>query len=126
LLPLFVKTRCRGGWHTKSRYLLKTVANATIVGTPAVVAPRRSGDEPDAASRIQQRPDDGVAPDGHHAVVVLVPIALGLDDDPAVRDRLRDQVLADLRENVGVDLRDRIVVEESACVSEFAACYGNP
>ena|GEM_PF-1634667 len=58
--------------------------------------------------------------------MVLVPIALGLDDDPAVRDRLRDQVLADLRENVGVDLRDRIVVEESACVSEFAACYGNP
>jgi phytoene desaturase len=75
---------------------------------------------------VASKSDDGVAPDGHHAVVVLVPIAPGLDDDPAARDRLRDAVLADLEETVGVDLRDRIVVEESACVSEFAARYGNP
>ena len=75
---------------------------------------------------VTSKTDDDVAPDGHHAVVVLVPIAPGLNDDPAVRERLRDAVLADLDESVGVDLEDRIVVEESACVSEFATRYGNP
>jgi phytoene desaturase len=64
--------------------------------------------------------DDSVAPEGHETVVVLVPIAPGLDDDPGTRDRFRRKVLADLAAETGVDLRDRIVVEETACVSEFA------
>jgi len=75
---------------------------------------------------VTSKTDDAVAPDGHHAVVVLVPIAPGLDDRPAVRERVRDKVLDDLAETVGVDLRDRIVVEESACVTEFAGRYRNP
>jgi phytoene desaturase len=64
--------------------------------------------------------DGSVAPDGHHTVVVLVPIAPGLDDGPEIRERYREQVLADLAANTGVDLRGRIAVEETACVSEFA------
>jgi len=64
--------------------------------------------------------DDTVAPAGHEAVVVLVPLAAGLDDDPATRERFRDEILDDLAAHAGVDLRDRIVVEHRACVSEFA------
>jgi phytoene desaturase len=75
---------------------------------------------------VTSKTDDTVAPDGHHAVVVLVPIAPGLDDGPEQRAEYRDFVLADLAERTGVDLRDRIVVEESACVSDFAARFGNP
>jgi phytoene desaturase len=70
---------------------------------------------------VPSRTDDGVAPDGHETVVVLVPIAPGLDDGPERRARYRERVLDDLADHAGVDLRDRIVVEESACVSEFAA-----
>jgi phytoene desaturase len=70
---------------------------------------------------VPSRTDDGVAPDGHETVVVLVPIAPGLDDGPERRARYRERVLDDLAEHAGADLRDRIVVEESACVSEFAA-----
>jgi phytoene desaturase len=40
-----------------------------------------------------------------------------------VRERFREQVLADLADNTGVDLRDRIVFEETFCVSEFADRY---
>jgi phytoene desaturase len=69
---------------------------------------------------VPSRTDDTVAPAGHETVVVLVPIAPGLADGPDRRERFREQVLADLSEHAGVDLRDRIVVEESACVSEFA------
>jgi phytoene desaturase len=70
--------------------------------------------------------DDSVAPDGHHAVVVLVPIAPGLPDGPEVRARYRDRILDGLAKHAGVDLRGRIVVEESACVSEFAEEFGAP
>ncbi len=75
---------------------------------------------------VTSKTDETVAPDGHHAVVVLVPIAPGLDDGPERRAAYRDRVLADLAERTGVDLRDRVVVEESACVSDFAARFGDP
>ena len=55
-----------------------------------------------------------------------MPIAPGLDDDPATREAYREFLRRDLAEQTGVDLRDRIVVEESACVREFADRYGDP
>jgi len=75
---------------------------------------------------VPSKTDDSVAPEGHHAVVILVPIAPGLDDGSETRERYRDRLLNDLARNVGVDLRDRIVVEESACVSEFADRFNYP
>jgi phytoene desaturase len=83
-------------------------------------------DNPAYYLSVTSKTDDTVAPDGHHAVVVLVPIAPGLDDSPERRADYRDVVLADLADRTGVDLRDRIVVEESACVSDFAARFDDP
>ena len=83
-------------------------------------------DDPAYYVSVPSRTDDTVAPDGHEAVVVLVPIAPGLDDGPAARDRYRETVLADLADYTGVDLRDRIVVEEDACVREFSDRLGAP
>jgi phytoene desaturase len=71
------------------------------------------------------RTDDDVAPEGHGNLFVLVPIAAGLDDGEAARQQYRDLVLDDLAENVGLDLRDRIVVEEQFSVSDFAARYNS-
>ena len=76
-------------------------------------------DDPSYYVNVPSRTDDTVAPDGHSTVVVLVPVAPGLDDGPGRRARYRETVLDDLSAHTGVDLRDRIVVEESACVSEF-------
>jgi phytoene desaturase len=69
--------------------------------------------------------DDAVAPDGHSNLFVLVPVAPGLDDTQAVRERYRDEILADLAEHTGVDVRDRIVTEEAFTVSEFADRYNS-
>ncbi len=69
--------------------------------------------------------DDAVAPDGHSALFVLVPIAPGLKDTPGIRDRYRDLVLADLAANAGTDVRDRIVLEERFCVEDFANRYNS-
>jgi phytoene desaturase len=74
---------------------------------------------------VPSQTDASVAPEGHSNLFVLVPVAAGLPDDEAVRDRFRDEVLADLAEHTGVDLRDRIVVEEQFSVSEFAERYNS-
>ncbi|MFB6089550.1 MAG: phytoene desaturase family protein [Halobellus sp.] len=72
---------------------------------------------------VPSETDDDVAPEGHSNLFALVPIAAGLDDTPEMRQRFRDLVLSDIAEHTGVDLRDRIVVEESFCVSDFAERY---
>jgi phytoene desaturase len=80
-------------------------------------------DDPAYYLCVPSETDDAVAPEGHSNLFVLVPVAAGLEDTPALRQRYRDLVLDDVAEHTGVDLRDRIVVEESFCVSDFAARY---
>jgi len=77
--------------------------------------------DPSYYVNVPSQTDSTVAPDGHSTVVILVPIAPGLDDSDAIRERYREKVLTDLAVHTGIDLRDRIVVEETACTSEFAA-----
>jgi len=82
-------------------------------------------DDPAYYLCVPSKTDDTVAPDGHSNLFALVPIAPGLDDTPAIRESYRDLVLDDVAENTGVDLRDRIVVEETFSVSEFADRYNS-
>lgn len=72
---------------------------------------------------VPSKTDDDVAPEGHTNLFALVPIATRLDDPQETRDRYRDKILADIAENTGVDLEDRIVVEEQFSISEFADRY---
>jgi phytoene desaturase len=67
--------------------------------------------------------DDSVAPDGHSNLFVLVPLAPGLPDTEALRERYRETILDDIAENTGVELRDRIVMEEQFCVRDFGERY---
>ncbi|GGL51018.1 phytoene desaturase family protein [Halocalculus aciditolerans] len=67
--------------------------------------------------------DDSVAPEGCSNLFVLVPVAPGLDDAEETREAYRDAVLADLAEHTGVDVRDRIRVERTFAVSDFAERY---
>jgi phytoene desaturase len=83
-------------------------------------------DDPAYYVNVPSQTDDTVAPDGHETVVVLVPIAPGLDDGEAVRARFREQVLSDIAAHTGVDLCDRIVVEHEASVQTFADRYSAP
>ena len=74
---------------------------------------------------VPSKTDRSYAPDGHHSVFILVPIAPGLNDGPARRAWMRERVLEDLAEHA-VDLRGRITVEHEACVSDFANHFGQP
>ncbi|WP_338041762.1 phytoene desaturase family protein [Natrinema versiforme] len=82
-------------------------------------------DDPAYYCCVPSETDDDVAPDGHSALFVLVPIAPGLEDTPEIRDEYRDRVLADIAANTGTDLRDRIVLEERFSVADFADRYNS-
>jgi 1-hydroxy-2-isopentenylcarotenoid 3,4-desaturase len=69
------------------------------------------------------RTDPSVAPEGHAALTISVPVPVGTDDSPARRERYRDLLLDDLRESTGVDLHGRIEFEQSFCVSDFEERY---
>jgi phytoene desaturase len=80
-------------------------------------------DDPAYYVCVPSQTDDSVAPEGHSNLFVLVPVAPGLHDGESVRNSYRDRILADIADNTGVDLRDRIVVEEQFSVSDFGERY---
>jgi phytoene desaturase len=80
-------------------------------------------DDPAYYLCVPSQTDDSVAPEGHSNLFALVPIAAGLEDTPELRQTYRDLVLDDIAANTGVDVRDRIVVEETFCVEDFASRY---
>ena len=82
-------------------------------------------DDPAYYLCVPSRTDDSVAPDGHSNLFALVPIAPELEDSSEIRERYRDSILADIADNTGVDLRDRIVLEERFSISEFADRYNS-
>ncbi|MBB6645559.1 phytoene desaturase family protein [Halobellus ruber] len=82
-------------------------------------------DDPAYYLCVPSQTDDEVAPDGHSNLFALVPVAAGLEDTPELRQTYRDLVLDDIAANTGVDLRDRIVVEERFCVNDFADRYNS-
>ena len=83
-------------------------------------------DDPAYYLCVPSQTDESIAPEDHSNLFALVPIAPELDDTPEIRERYRDSVLADIAENTGVDLRDRIVFEERFSISEFADRYNSP
>ena len=82
-------------------------------------------DDPAYYLCVPSKTDDSVAPEGHSNLFALVPVAAGLDDDEATRERFRGLVLDDIAENTGVELRDRIVFEERFSVADFAERYNS-
>ena len=82
-------------------------------------------DDPAYYLCVPSQTDDTVAPEGHSNLFALVPIAAGLEDTPELRQTYRDLVLDDIAEHTGVDIRDRIVLEETFCVNDFASRYNS-
>ncbi len=82
-------------------------------------------DDPAYYLCVPSKTDDDVAPDGHSNLFALVPVAPGLEDDAETRQQYRELLLEDIADNTGVDLRDRIVFEETFAISEFADRYNS-
>lgn len=63
--------------------------------------------------------DPTVAPDGKNTMVVLVPIAPGLEIDDDQREEFRNKVIRSIESDLDIELQDNIETFEDVCISEF-------
>ena len=67
--------------------------------------------------------DDSVAPKGKENLIVLMPIAPGLEDKDEVREKYYDILLGKLESYTGQDIRSKIIYKRSYCVKDFELDY---
>ena len=67
--------------------------------------------------------DASVAPPGHENMVVLIPIAPGLDDTEATREHYYNVVMERMRTHFGIDLRPHVVLKRSYCINDLEHDY---
>ncbi|MBL7951939.1 MAG: phytoene desaturase [Flavobacteriales bacterium] len=67
--------------------------------------------------------DPSVAPDGKENMVVLIPIAPGLEDTEATREHYYDLVMERIANYIGIDLRPHVVLKRSYCINDLKEDY---
>jgi phytoene desaturase len=67
--------------------------------------------------------DSSVAPEGGESLVILIPVATGLEDTPETREKYFDIVMDRLEKYVDRDLRSHIVVKRSYAHQDFIGDY---
>lgn len=70
--------------------------------------------------------DDTVAPDGCDNMVLLIPVASGLQgDDEMVREKYFQQVIARMEKHTGQSILDAVVYKKTFSVSDFSSEYNS-
>lgn len=69
------------------------------------------------------RTDDTVAPEGHENVMVLIPVAPGLDDTDEIREKYLEHVLMRLERYTGRRLSENLVYSRSYAHRDFELDY---
>lgn len=67
--------------------------------------------------------DKHVAPKGHENLMVLVPIAAGLDESPSSKQKYARFIYELIKKRTGVDLQPKVVFERLFSVSDFTDRY---
>lgn len=69
--------------------------------------------------------DDTVAPAGHENIFMLMPLAVNLHDNEAIREKYFDIIMSRLESYCGQDIRPYIDYKKSYCVSDFKSDYNS-
>ncbi len=69
--------------------------------------------------------DTGSAPEGCETMVVLIPVAAGLEDNDSIRAKYFDIIFDRFQSFLGEDIRKSIVFKKSYAVKDFAADYNS-
>ena len=69
------------------------------------------------------RSDDSVAPPGHENLFLLMPIAPGLEDTEALRDKYFEILMDRLESHLKQEIRPHIDYKKSYCVNDFITDY---
>ncbi|MDN7024777.1 phytoene desaturase [Methanoculleus sp. FWC-SCC1] len=72
---------------------------------------------------VPSRTDTTAAPEGTDTLFVLAPLAPGLEDTPALRDRFYNLLMDRMEEILGEEIRDAVVVKRIFALSDFAQRY---
>jgi phytoene desaturase len=67
--------------------------------------------------------DDSVAPAGKENAVFLIPLAPGIEDDEATREKYFNQILNRMEGMIKQKLSDSVIFKKSYCVSDFKRDY---
>jgi phytoene desaturase len=67
--------------------------------------------------------DSTVAPPGCENLFVLIPLAAGLEDNEQKREAIYNLVMDRLEQKSGTEIRSRVKLKRSYCVSDFEADY---
>lgn len=80
-------------------------------------------EEPLFYLHVPSKSDPNVAPQGHEAVYILVPIAPGLEDTPERRERYFELVMDRMEARTGAALREHVVFRRSYSINDFRHDY---
>jgi len=69
--------------------------------------------------------DNSVAPEGHENLFLLMPIAPGLEDTEAIREKYFDVMMDRLETQTGVSIRTNIDYKRSYCIKDFIFDYNS-
>lgn len=67
--------------------------------------------------------DPTVAPIGHENIFILMPLATGLEDNEALREKYFDTIMNRLEAYCGEEIRKFVDYKKSYCVADFTADY---
>ncbi|MFD2603490.1 phytoene desaturase family protein [Flavobacterium suzhouense] len=80
--------------------------------------------EPLFYSCCPSKTDSSVAPQGHENVFLLMPLAIGIEDEEAIREKYLEEMVSRLERHTGTtDLLSKIDFKRSYCVSDFVSDY---
>jgi len=69
--------------------------------------------------------DDGVAPEGHENLFILMPLAPGIEDTEALRQEYFELIMQRLEDYTGVPIRTVLDYQKSYCVKDFKSDYNS-
>jgi phytoene desaturase len=81
--------------------------------------------EPSIYLNVPSMTDPAVAPKGHHAVMILVPVACGLAEDAASKEKYGEYILQYLEKKAGIKLKEKIVYKSIFSVTDFESTYNS-
>ena len=67
--------------------------------------------------------DTTVAPSGHENIFILMPLAPGLEDNPALREHCFDMIMPRIESYVGESITDKLDYKKSYCINDFKVDY---
>ncbi len=82
-------------------------------------------DEPLFYASFPSKTDQDAAPEGNEAAIFLIPIAPGLEDNDALRNRYFEKIVTRMEQLTQQELKKNIIFKESFCVNDFVKDYNS-